>query len=157
VMSTGIGCKQWKLSAIPDDPGRRNTQPPAPVSESISSTRQARGSMFEAIGLNKCTEAVYRAIVANPGWSRQDVARYLSLTKSAVKTAVADLPQQGPPDHPDPDRLPPASPEAGLALLLAKAEQDLDHRRSQVESARAAISALVATHSSTSGERHQVR
>lgn len=111
--------------------------------------------MLEPIGLSADAEAVYRTLIANPGWSQQDIAENLSLNRAAMRSAVARLQTAVLVDADgDEDRLVLTVPETSLVALLHQAEQDLQKRREQLDLARAAITALTADHVSGTEIQH---
>lgn len=106
--------------------------------------------MLELLGLDTVTEAVYRAMLAEPGDGAVEIAGRLRITEEEVRRAwdrLAELSlvqfasggtaaagEAGPPR--------PVSPELGLEHLLARVQMELVEHRRKVAAARATASRL---------------
>lgn len=103
--------------------------------------------MLESVGLTAEAEAVYFAMVEHPFWGVDELAAGLRLAESAVREALNLLAERAlvQPNGAD-SGMRVVSPQAGLVMLLVQAEADLAARQRQIESTRAAISAIAHEH-----------
>ncbi|MFF0433776.1 helix-turn-helix domain-containing protein [Streptomyces sp. NPDC004327] len=102
--------------------------------------------MLEALGLDTTTEAVYRAMLAEPREGAADLARRLGTTEEAVRRAwerLAGLCLVQPAEA-DAGRPEPVSPALGLDHLVARAQTELEEHRRRVAAARVTASRLAA-------------
>ncbi|MFJ9823373.1 helix-turn-helix domain-containing protein [Streptomyces sp. NPDC101160] len=128
--------------------------------------------MLEALGLDTATEAVYRAMLAEPRDGAADIARRLGTTEEAVRRAwerlaglslVRYADTDGDRDgHRDRDgdgdrdgdrptgRPEPVSPALGLDHLVARAQTELEEHRRRVAAARITASRLASEYAELS-------
>jgi DNA-binding CsgD family transcriptional regulator/sugar-specific transcriptional regulator TrmB len=107
--------------------------------------------VFEALGLPRDAEQVYRLLLANPRWTLGDIALKLGLPEQRVRECLdvlADLALLRPAGD-GPSSLRAASPRLGLTAMLAEAEADVARRARQIDSIRAAINTIAAEHDAT--------
>jgi DNA-binding CsgD family transcriptional regulator/sugar-specific transcriptional regulator TrmB len=103
--------------------------------------------MLESVGLTAEAEAVYFAMVEHPFWGVDQLAAGLQLPESTVREALNLLAERALVQPAGADTgMRVVSPQAGLVMLLAQAEADLAVRQRQIESTRAAISAMAYEH-----------
>ncbi|MBV2153165.1 helix-turn-helix transcriptional regulator [Kitasatospora sp. SUK 42] len=102
--------------------------------------------MLVILGLDSTAEAVYRAMLSDPGGSMQKLCDQLGISESVAREALdrlADL-RLLRPSRDLPGTLQPVSPDLGLELLLRRQEEELAHRREQLELGRAAAARAIA-------------
>jgi DNA-binding CsgD family transcriptional regulator len=104
--------------------------------------------MLEPLGLSARTEAVYRALLAEPGWDLARLTAKMGLTETDVREALDELLEMtllrpGP----DPATFHPVSPYLGLTSLLTASQNQLLARQQQLDGAREAIAAIAADYS----------
>ncbi|MFJ5552382.1 LuxR C-terminal-related transcriptional regulator [Streptomyces sp. NPDC093225] len=102
--------------------------------------------MLDVLGLDRTTEAAYRALLAHPEGSVTQLAEQLGVSESAVRDALdrlvdlrllrASRDVQG--------SLRPVSPEHGLEMLLQRQEDELRRRRQELELSKAAAALAIA-------------
>jgi DNA-binding CsgD family transcriptional regulator/sugar-specific transcriptional regulator TrmB len=121
--------------------------------------RVRRTEIFESLGLSTAAEAVYRAMLSEPSWGVVELARHTQLPEPEVRAALDALIELAlvRESTSDRGRLRPASPQVGLALLLARAKASVAQRQYEIETTQAAISALAAAHSAELPREDMVR
>jgi DNA-binding CsgD family transcriptional regulator len=103
--------------------------------------------MLELLGVSRRAEAVYRAMLGQPGHGVEGLAGDTGLPAAEVRAALnelADLALLKP--SADQGGLRPVSPQVGLAALLAAAEAEAAIRQARLEATRAAIASIAAEH-----------
>src|SRR5262245_25960601 len=115
---------------------------------------EGEAGMLGPLGLSVNAETVYRAMLINQAWGVDNLVGYTALSLTEVQRALDELADvaliRRAPDPPGIVRI--ASPQAGLAALLARAQADIVRRQQEIEATRAAIAAI-ATAYETSRER----
>lgn len=102
--------------------------------------------MLEPIGLDPRLEAVYRTMLVQREWNAAQIAEQLELSEDEVKRSLdelAELMLLAPAGRADAEYRP-VSPALGLTRLLAHAEEEVEARRRQIDSARRAMVLLAA-------------
>lgn len=99
--------------------------------------------MFESLGLDVTTEAVYRAVLTCPEAGVADIAQQLVLPEKDVRGALDRLAELSL-LHPSSAELTgqPLAPGAGLTILLNRSQAELAERMQQIERTRSAISQI---------------
>ncbi|WP_344468802.1 helix-turn-helix transcriptional regulator [Kitasatospora kazusensis] len=100
------------------------------------------------LGLDHASESVYRALLASPQESVQELGDRLGMTEPAVRDALdrlADL-QLLRTSRELPGVMQPVSPELGLELILRSQEQDLVRRQREFELSKAAAARAIAAY-----------
>ncbi|SCE98236.1 helix-turn-helix transcriptional regulator [Micromonospora mirobrigensis] len=110
--------------------------------------------MFEALGINKLTEAVYLEMLQHPEADIVALGERLGLTEEQVREALDDLARMSllRASWADPEALRPVDPEVGLSMLLAREEADLARRQQDIEESRAAFTLLMAEQAELRGQ-----
>jgi DNA-binding CsgD family transcriptional regulator len=108
--------------------------------------------VLEALGISQAGEAVYRTLLAQPGWGVAEIADYLRISERTVRSALDELADlsllrssSGDLDVPQP-----VSPDVGLPALLAQSEAQMRRQQRQIEAARAAIATIATEYRSSS-------
>ncbi|MFK0223762.1 helix-turn-helix transcriptional regulator [Streptomyces vinaceus] len=106
--------------------------------------------MLESLGLEGPTEAVYRAMLRQPGITVSDVAAGEGMAEADVQKALDVLGDLAliRRSWRDPSAVVPVNPEAGLKALLAKWEVEVARRQLEIEEIRADAAKLVADYAS---------
>jgi DNA-binding CsgD family transcriptional regulator/sugar-specific transcriptional regulator TrmB len=109
-------------------------------------------NVLEALGISQVGEAVYRTLLAQPGWSVAEIAGYLRVSERTVRSALDELADLSllRPTSGEIDILQPVSPDVGLAVLLAESEAQMLRQQRQIEAARSAVAAIAAEYRSSS-------
>ena len=107
----------------------------------MQGTSETGDYMLEILGLSNDAETVYRTILAHRHWDLRNIADHLGMTRNDVKAALDVLSSLM--LLTVEDGLVPVSPQVGLAALLQRAEQDIYDRRQQLDTTRAAITAMM--------------
>lgn len=91
--------------------------------------------MFEALGLNTVTEAVYFALLESPGAGIKEITDRLNLTEDEARAALDELAQMSLVYEPAyaPGIVRSVNPEAGLATLVARRQREMDESRAAFE------------------------
>ncbi len=101
--------------------------------------------MLTHLGLTDEASNVYRAMLAEPSWTIEDLVAHLNVPERVVRRALdqlADLELLDRDSAIDGGRLTVVRPDVGLTYLLVQAENDLRQRQAQLEQTRAAITAI---------------
>ncbi|TCO62828.1 helix-turn-helix domain-containing protein [Actinocrispum wychmicini] len=114
--------------------------------------------MLESLGLSGMTESVYRLMLAHPDWGVTHLAAHMEVAEGRVRECLDELADLAllRPSWDRPNGLRPVSPQVGLAALLARAESEVAERQRQIETTRAAISAIAVEHHATHDRDHVV-
>ncbi|MFD7597619.1 LuxR C-terminal-related transcriptional regulator [Kitasatospora sp. NPDC059812] len=102
--------------------------------------------MLDMLGLDRVSEAVYRAMLADPQGGVRELCDQLGLPEPAVREALdrlADL-QLLRASREAPGVLLPVSPALGLELILHRQEQELLRRQQELEIGKAAAARAIA-------------
>lgn len=104
-------------------------------------------SLLEVLGLSSSGEAVYRALLAEPRSSIENLAMNLALPESDVRAALDELVRHClvRESRDVPGELRVVRPDVGLEALLRRHEADLAQRRRQLDDAKAEVAELVAS------------
>ncbi len=115
--------------------------------------------MFDSIGLDAFTEAVYLCILRNPSWGVAEIVKHLGSTDARIRQALDDLADLRllRPSVEQPTLYRPVSPEVGFASLLARGEAELLRQQQQMAEARAAIASIAVEYTSVTGREEVVR
>ncbi|MFG2716537.1 helix-turn-helix transcriptional regulator [Streptomyces goshikiensis] len=127
--------------------------------------------MLRVLGLDAGTESVYRLMLEHPSWGVDALAEALGATRADVLTALdrlADLAllraaadteadtgsddDAGPDGTRSPTTLRLVPPQAGLAALLARREEELRRTQLEVDATRAAVADLLADYTALGRE-----
>jgi len=106
-------------------------------------------SALDVWGLDDVAETTYRAMLRNPEFGVDMLARHLDLEPAEVDRAVRDLARVGllTEASPSSGRGPtPASPATTLAALVHAELSDLEERRSRLDAVRASLAGFAADH-----------
>ncbi|GAA3820527.1 helix-turn-helix domain-containing protein [Streptomyces coacervatus] len=98
--------------------------------------------MLEAVGFDRATHDVYRAMLLHPSWTFEDITRHTSLTSDQVRAALDRLTELSLLHEATDHRFVPVSPEVGLSPRLQRLEAELDEQRARLSRDRAALAAL---------------
>jgi DNA-binding CsgD family transcriptional regulator/sugar-specific transcriptional regulator TrmB len=102
--------------------------------------------MLEVLGLDRDTEAVYRALLSGQAESVEQLCRSLSLTETGVRAALDRLFEielvRRSADRSGEWRA--IDPQASLRILLARENAELERRRAEVAASQADIASLIA-------------
>ncbi|MFD7629963.1 LuxR C-terminal-related transcriptional regulator [Streptomyces sp. NPDC059851] len=101
--------------------------------------------MLTLLGLDRTTEAVYRAMLAHPGDGVAGLCTRLDLTEEAVRSGLDQLSELAlvRPSYEEPGRLRAVSPEVGMEMLLARQQAELAAQQQRIEASRAAAAQLI--------------
>jgi DNA-binding CsgD family transcriptional regulator len=115
--------------------------------------------VFDSIGLDAFTEAVYLCILRNPSWGVAEIVKHLGSTDARIRQALDDLADLRllRPSVEQPTLYRPVSPEVGFASLLARGEAELLRQQQQMAEARAAIASIAVEFTSVTGREEVVR
>ncbi|MDH6134288.1 DNA-binding CsgD family transcriptional regulator/sugar-specific transcriptional regulator TrmB [Kitasatospora sp. MAA4] len=106
---------------------------------------------LEALGLSAATAAIYQAMLDNPRFGVDELARHCRLAPLLVREGLEELGRlmlvRSSSEHPGQLRV--VSPEVGLAKMLARQEAELADRQAQLAVSRAAVTRLVAERAET--------
>ncbi|OIJ85373.1 hypothetical protein BIV25_44180 [Streptomyces sp. MUSC 14] len=106
--------------------------------------------MLDSLGLQGTTEAVYRAMLRQPGITKAEVAESLGLADADVRQALdvlGDLALIRRSWY-DPSTLLPVHPEAGLKAVLTKRQAEVARLQQEIEAIQAEAAQLVADYTS---------
>ncbi|MGP4051734.1 LuxR C-terminal-related transcriptional regulator [Streptomyces sp. 2A115] len=109
--------------------------------------------MLETIGIDRPTHDVYRALLLNPSWTLEDIARETGLVTAEVRAALDRLTQLSLLHEATDHQFVPVSPEVALSPLLLRKEAELDEQRARLSRERAALATLVSEHASLAAHR----
>ncbi|MFD5467161.1 LuxR C-terminal-related transcriptional regulator [Kitasatospora sp. NPDC127059] len=104
--------------------------------------------MLEVLGLGPTAEAVYTALLVEPGCGVTDLCRRLGLSETAVRDALdqlADLTLLRPSQEVC-GALRPVSPAVGLEAVIRRQEDDLARRQQELAASKAAVAQAVAAY-----------
>ncbi|MCX4801332.1 LuxR C-terminal-related transcriptional regulator [Streptomyces sp. NPDC058682] len=114
--------------------------------------------MLQTLGISTVAAAVYQAMLDQPGYGVDQIARECGLTHTQVHNALEDLGQlmlvRASSEHPGQMRA--VDPDIGLADIVARQEAELAARQVQLAASRAAVTRMVADRAeqrSAHGER----
>src|SRR5262249_48499742 len=95
--------------------------------------------MFDALGLDDLSEAIYHQLLYHPDLSEDRLLKEVDQPREAVCAAVGNLKRLGlvRQSWEDPDLLHAVGPEVGLGALLANQEAELADRRRELERIKA--------------------
>ncbi|MGW7330508.1 helix-turn-helix domain-containing protein [Streptomyces sp. NPDC054840] len=104
--------------------------------------------MLDVLGLDRLTEAVYRAMLSHPRNDAEDLAELLGISEEAVHEAwerlsglsLVQYPAGTPADAPAPRAV---SPEVGLEYLLARRQAELALENQRIAGARTVAQQLI--------------
>jgi DNA-binding CsgD family transcriptional regulator len=101
--------------------------------------------VLETFGIDAEAEAVYLAILQEPGSGVADLAMKLRWDDDRIRAALDELARLSllHPSWDKPEVLHPVSPDIALERLLARKEADLLHRQNEIATSRAALAVLV--------------
>jgi len=105
--------------------------------------------MSEILGLDASVEAVYYAMLQNPGWGIHELAAHFGEPDEAIRAALVRLAELTltRKSSDGPEHWHAISPALGLAALLARKEAALAHHQQEVELSRNAVNELLAKYS----------
>ncbi|MBP0455421.1 MULTISPECIES: LuxR C-terminal-related transcriptional regulator [unclassified Kitasatospora] len=104
--------------------------------------------MLEVLGLGPTAEAVYAALLAEPGCRVTDLCRRFGLSETAVREALdqlADLTLLRPSQEVF-GALRPVSPAVGLEAVIRRQEDELARRQQELAASKAAVAQAVAAY-----------
>lgn len=97
--------------------------------------------MLEGIGLSATADAVYRAMLADPGLGVAALCEQLAMQERAVRESLDELVRFSlvRESREDPGQLRAVTPDIGLAAILSRQEEDLDRRRHELALSRVMV------------------
>jgi DNA-binding CsgD family transcriptional regulator len=105
--------------------------------------------VLQKLGLSACAEAVYQAMLAEPGLSIAGLCNYLALPEQEVQAGLDDLVRctllRESRDEPGQFRA--VVPEFGLQMLLRRQEEDLARRHLELARTKARVADAIADYS----------
>ncbi|MCX5525391.1 LuxR C-terminal-related transcriptional regulator [Streptomyces bobili] len=101
--------------------------------------------MLTLLGLDRKTESVYRAMLAQPQGGVADLRRHLEMSEDDVRTGLDRLSELGlvRPSYEQPGRPQAVSPDIGMEILLARQQAELAAQQHRIEASRAAAAQLI--------------
>ncbi|MFF5445035.1 helix-turn-helix domain-containing protein [Streptomyces sp. NPDC012888] len=101
--------------------------------------------MLTLLGLDRQTEAVYRAMLAHPRAGVAEIADRLGVEREAVRAGLDQLSELAlvRPSYEEPGRLRAVSPDVGMEILLARQQAELAAQQQRIEASRAAAAQLI--------------
>ncbi|MFE4958056.1 LuxR C-terminal-related transcriptional regulator [Streptomyces sp. NPDC056653] len=114
--------------------------------------------MLELLGLGKNPAELYRAVLAHPGLSAEDLADNLRWPAERVRSALNECVRLSliRPSWETPGTLRPVPPDVGLQALLARQEAEILERQRQMTDARVEVSRLVHEYAEAQWESHHI-
>src|SRR3954451_17617831 len=105
--------------------------------------------MLRELGLNSMSEAVYRAMLAQPGLSAADIAPSLQLPEAQVLEGLETLSalELARPSREHGGRLHAVPPSLGMEILLARQQSEIAAQQQRLEAARSTAAQLIAEYS----------
>jgi sugar-specific transcriptional regulator TrmB/DNA-binding CsgD family transcriptional regulator len=102
--------------------------------------------VLEALGIDHQVETVYLALLRQPAADAGEIAVATGLSADMVHQALDELARLAlvRPSWENPGTIRPVRPDIGLEYLLVREQNELLERQNQIESSRAAITALIA-------------
>lgn len=100
--------------------------------------------MLALLGLDRCTEEVYRSMLAHPGEGVSGLALLLGRGEQEIRTALDRLHELSLVRSSGSEGLHAVSPELGMEALLARQQAELAVQQQRVEASRAAAAQLIA-------------
>ncbi|MEV4432764.1 helix-turn-helix transcriptional regulator [Streptomyces sp. NPDC049555] len=106
--------------------------------------------MLDSLGLQGPAEAVYRAMLREPGITTAEVSASLGMEEGEVRRALDTLADLAliRRSWQDPSTILPVNPEAGLKALMAKRQAEVTRRQLEIEQIQAEAAQLVADYTS---------
>jgi DNA-binding CsgD family transcriptional regulator/sugar-specific transcriptional regulator TrmB len=107
-----------------------------------------RGAMLGRLGVPADAESIYWAILEHSDWGVAELVAELGIDESTVRDALSTLADYALvyPSTRQPGLLHAVSPQVGLTALLERFEQRIQSEREQIQTTRALILALAASH-----------
>ncbi|MFF7279673.1 LuxR C-terminal-related transcriptional regulator [Streptomyces griseorubiginosus] len=114
--------------------------------------------MLELLGLGKNSAELYRAVLAQPGLSVEDLMNTLRWPADRVRSALDECVRLSliRPSWETPGTLRAVPPDVGLQALLARQEADFLERQRQMTDARVEVSRLVHDYAAAQRESHHI-
>ncbi len=105
--------------------------------------------MLASLGLDTMSEAVYRAMLANPQDGVAALVHRLDLPEDSVRQALDTLSELAllRPSHDRQGELRAVSPDVGMEILMARQQAELAAQQLRIEASRAAAAQLIAEYS----------
>jgi DNA-binding CsgD family transcriptional regulator len=102
--------------------------------------------MLEMLGLDTVANAVYQAMLAEPGFGVAQLCEHLNLSETQVRNALDDLADLSllRESRQTPGMLRVVSPEIGLEVILRRQEEDLARRQQELAANKSAVARAVA-------------
>lgn len=102
--------------------------------------------MLQELGLSAAADAVYQAMLAEPGLDIAGLCDYLALTEHDVRAGIDDLVRFTllRESRDEPGQLRTVSPEVGLEVLLRRQEEDLARRQMELARTKASVADAIA-------------
>ncbi|MEU0341276.1 helix-turn-helix transcriptional regulator [Streptomyces bobili] len=101
--------------------------------------------MLTLLGLDRKTEAVYRAMLRHPGHGVADLCHHLEMSEGDVRSGLDRLSELAllRPSYAEPGRPRAVSPDIGMEILLARQQAELTAHQARIEASRAAAAQLI--------------
>ncbi|MFE6764016.1 LuxR C-terminal-related transcriptional regulator [Streptomyces sp. NPDC057689] len=114
--------------------------------------------MLELLGLGKNPAELYRAVLANPGLTVEELVDTLRWPADQVRSALDECVRLSliRPSWEPPGTLRPVPPDVGLQALLARQEADILERQRQMTNVRVEVSRLVHEYAATQRASHRI-
>ncbi|WP_328480640.1 LuxR C-terminal-related transcriptional regulator [Streptomyces sp. NBC_00377] len=114
--------------------------------------------MLELLGLGKNPAELYRAVLAHPGLSFEDLVDNLRWPAERVRAALNECVRLSliRPSWETPGTLRPVPPDVGLQALLARHEAEILDQQRQLTDVRVEVSRLVHEYAETQRESHHI-
>lgn len=112
--------------------------------------------MLQELGLSAAADAVYQAMLAEPGLDIAGLCDYLALSEREVRAGIDDLVRFTllRESRDEPGQLRTVSPEVGLEVLLRRQEEDLARRQLELARTKASVADAIADYA---GQRPTMR
>lgn len=104
--------------------------------------------MLGRLGVPAEAETIYWAILEHPDWGVAELVRGLGIAESAIRDALSTLADYALvyPSRQRPDLLRAVSPQLALTMLLERYEQRIQYEQENLQTTRAMVLALAASH-----------